>query len=118
MRFWFTLMRAVFVHTDALIALVSKDDQWHAQAVTFSLQLTRSGDWSLTDGGPEQDGAADDSRRIPARSLRVGKHPLPVPSEDQSSEKWGANHPKSRNDVAVAGVEAVAHRAPTVAAIV
>lgn len=36
-------MRTVFVDTAALVALGNQDDQWHAQAVTISRQLTRSG---------------------------------------------------------------------------
>lgn len=36
-------MKTVFVDTAALVALGNKDDQWHAQAVQVSRQLTLAG---------------------------------------------------------------------------
>jgi uncharacterized protein len=36
-------MTIAFVDTAALVALGNKDDDWHAQAITISRQLTRAG---------------------------------------------------------------------------
>jgi uncharacterized protein len=41
-------MRSIFVDTAALIALGNRQDQWHAQAVAMSRQLTLAGSRFVT----------------------------------------------------------------------